>query len=103
MYKKIPITDKIRTCLLPDCGLEFKPSRQDQKYCCRQHNEKHWHIKHPRVYKSSLPPTLKPYEICGNDNIRRDTPKLWLRYMKKNPIYFEMLGKFENKFNSKGE
>jgi hypothetical protein len=94
-YKKKPITDKIRPCKLPGCGVSFEPSRENKYYCCRKHNEKHWHLTHPRIYNGKTR-TESAYEICGKDFMRRDTVKSWLNYMSLNPCYFEGLGKFNN-------
>jgi hypothetical protein len=90
---KKPILEKVRTCELPSCEVTFEPNRADQKYCCRKHTELHWHIKNKRVYKRDLPPTEKPYQICGKDSMRRDKPSLWLKYMRNNPCYASALGR----------
>ena len=96
-YKKQPILEKIKTCELPGCEITFEPNRADQKYCCRRHNELHWHIKNPRAYKKDLPPTETAYQICGKDNQRRDKPDKWIAYMRLNPEYFAALGKINIK------
>jgi len=90
-FKK-PVTDKIRTCLLPGCKETFEPNRQDKKFCCQKHKEKHWRMTHKRVYNKGRHSAKKAGEVYGYDGMRRDEPSLWLKYMKENPLYLEALG-----------
>jgi hypothetical protein len=88
-YQKKEITDEFRECKLVECKKMFKPSREDQKFCCHNHGERDWRLKHPRVRilkKSTGTTKGTPAEAR-----RRDTPERWSSYMKANPIYAAMV------------
>ena len=89
-FIKKPITDKLRECKLEECKIMFEPSREDQKFCCRQHSEKDWRLKHPPKTQYKRSP-LTATEICMARDRRRDTPERWIKYMQDNPFYFEEL------------
>ena len=86
-YIKKEIIGPERICALNSCKKQFTARRQDQRYHHRNCAEADWRAKHPRK-RVQKPPSwnaIPQYEA----RTRRDTPKLWARYMERNPIMFE--------------
>jgi hypothetical protein len=78
MYKPKPKV--MKPCKF--CGKE-NPNRV---WCDSRCSSAAWRKAHP--YKTQKVVTEK---ICGFDHQNRDFPDKWKSYMKKNPIYYEIL------------
>jgi hypothetical protein len=89
-----------RICEYEKCKKPFDTKLKNKFYCGQKCVSAAWREKHPREFKGR---NWESQRICGNDNISRDTPEKWLKYVKSNPIYYESLGKFTNRFNQKAE
>ena len=78
------------------CGKIDESKFNNKQYCSKYCIHAHWKETHQREYKGK-----QTEVICGNDNIKRDDPKSWLKYMRNNPEYYLDLGKFTNRFNQR--
>lgn len=76
---------KPKTKVMKPCGY-CGTMNLGKKWCGNRCSSAQWRVEHP--YNTQKVVTEK---ICGFDHIRRDTTELWFKYMKKNPIYYEIL------------
>jgi hypothetical protein len=80
------------------CGKDGESKYEDKRFCNQRCSSAAWRLRNPREFKGR---DWESKHICGNDGQRRDTPALWLKYMKENKGYYESLGKMTNRFNQR--
>lgn len=85
-YRKKEIPNPNRFCDLQECRAPFVAKRVDQRFCCHNHGEKDWRLKHKRVFFHKTPAWKAALSKPTKDP-RRDTPERWEAYARANPIY----------------
>jgi hypothetical protein len=75
------------TCAV--CGKKKMVTIKRARTCSNKCSSALWRLEHPK--KASKNRSYSTRKICGRDDIRRDRPQDWIKYMRLNPIYLECL------------